>query len=331
MDSVVYTGQRIEMKQHYHTRQSLLAKTFVLLSLATALNASALVSVGGKNTTAEGAGAGWDYVGQVGTGGGSGIYLGHYGGEHWVLTAMHVSAHDFLIGGESYSVINGSGVRVGTYDLLLYRITVPDEAPLHSLPNLRLTNEDTDIMLNAEVTMIGFGSAGQHNTITDWQVDTDSNPPRWTIGTSGGDESHQGITYSPGTGKSWGTNHVINCEATYEENPNAYMLTMLDNVEGDSQGVVGDSGGGVFYLNPKTGLWELAGIMDMVSTYENQPYNSVMMGNETYIIPMVSHIDEIGAILGYDFRNQPVPEPASAMLALAGAAMLGWRRNARRA
>lgn len=310
-------------------KQLAFAGTFTALTIASSLNASAIVAVGGKNTTAAGAGGGWDYVGQIGIA--SGIYLGEYGGEHWVVTCSHVGPYGITLGGIGYSAINGSRVQVGTYDMILYRIDVPDGDPLHNLPNLRLTNEDSNIMLNAEVTMIGYGGAFQQNILTHYQVDTDTEPHTWTIVPTEGEADYSGVRNSSGQGKSWGTNHVINCEATYEGNPNAYMLVEFDNLEDEGQGVVGDSGGGVFYFNPKTGMWELAGLMDLVSKYDGQPENAVIFGNETYIIPIVSHLDEISAIIGYDFKNQPIPEPASATLALAGAALLGARRNRRQA
>src|SRR5262249_11495973 len=51
--------------------------------------------------TPSGAGTGWDYVGTIV--GGSGVFLGNYAGSYWVLTAGHVGAGTFTLGGMTYA------------------------------------------------------------------------------------------------------------------------------------------------------------------------------------------------------------------------------------
>src|SRR4051812_44329093 len=58
--------------------------------------ARAVIVYGGdgtQNTTAPGNGAPWDHVGTIG--GATGVFLGSYGGNSWVITANHVGAGDF--------------------------------------------------------------------------------------------------------------------------------------------------------------------------------------------------------------------------------------------
>lgn len=306
-------------------KMAFFAKSALILLATTLPHAGAVIVSGGGENRTNGAMAGscWDYVGGIGAA--SGVYLGQFDGGHWVMTVNHVGAGNFTLGGKTYTPVAGSREKIGTYDMILYRIDVAEDDPINLLPNIRLTTKNTNVILNSEVLMIGYGGASQSSTETTWQVNTATNPDTWTVGTSGGDISRSGYIYTGGHVKSWGTNHVINDEAQYENNPNMYMLVRFDDVDGDAQGVVGDSGGGVFYYDSVTGTWELAGLMDLVTTFNGQP-GAAIYGNETFIIPIVNHLDDISRLLNYD-PYAPIPEPASSGLILAGGLFLASRRR----
>ncbi len=71
---------------------------------------------------------GWNYVGQVN--GASGTYLGN----GWVITAAHVGAGDFTLGGVTYIPVSGTTTEIdgGDVDITLFQIASPPSLP--SLP-----------------------------------------------------------------------------------------------------------------------------------------------------------------------------------------------------
>jgi len=81
---------------------------------------------------------GWDYVGTVN--GASAVYLGN----NWVITAAHVGAGTFSLGGTSYTVVSGSAQGVtksngDTVDLTLFQIMQGPNLPALSISSTQST------------------------------------------------------------------------------------------------------------------------------------------------------------------------------------------------
>jgi hypothetical protein len=124
------------------------------------------------NTTNSGSAA-WNYVGTLN--GASGVFLGNYGGSGWVLTAAHVGAGSFTLGGTTYS---STGTTFSNFfhnglqaDLTLFQISGTP-----NLTNLSLAHPAS----GSAVQMIGFGSGVEswgNNTIYGYTNYTLSGPP----------------------------------------------------------------------------------------------------------------------------------------------------------
>lgn len=292
-------------------------------SLLASVQAFAVVSWGGREAGTN-AGAAWNYVYRNSA---SAIYLGEYGGEHWVLTCNHVSTSGVIVGGSTYSVVEGSAVQVGSVDLKMYKIDVPDNSTLKGLSNLKLADHFSNFYqeTNPLVTMIGAGGYTQSSTPTTWKVYEDENGDLvWTTDLSHEGEEVQGFTYTSGRTKSWGTNYIDQFE--YELDGNTYLSVVFDPFHPEGQGVTGDSGGGLFYTDPETGEIELVGVMSNILFYQNQPGGTVMEGNMTLFIPIADVVDMINTIL-YANSGGSVPEPSSAALLLAGGFAFAFRRR----
>lgn len=306
-----------------HNYRKISGRMIAILSVLATLNASAVIVSGERNTTGEGAGDGWDYVGGIGAA--SGVFLGQYGGDYWVMTAQHVGAHDFTLNGTTYTPVAGSAKQVGGVDMIMYKINVAEGDVLSTYKNLTFSEGDSCIGIGSEVVMIGYGGAGQDANSTSWKVDTSTNPDTWATGENAtGTLDREGYYYTGGHTKSWGTNLVLDMQCEHEEQPGWYLRVAFDDREGDAQGVVGDSGGGMFFYNHETDTWELAGIMDLVTKYNGQPGNAVVYGNATYGVPIINHIDEIYSILGI---TRAIPEPASTALFALGGMLAAFRRR----
>lgn len=170
---------------------------------------------------------GWDYVGLV-AGFASGVYMGN----GWVLTAAHVGAGSFKLGGTTYTAIAGTTHSIqttvgntGTADLLLFQIANP--------PNLAaLTISTSTPTVNvSKVVMVGNGGLQQES----WGYDT--------------------VT-SKNIGVNVNTFYSIDFEAAYG--------TPTSNV---SHLVTGDSGGGDFIYT--SNHWTLAGINEAIDSSNN--------------------------------------------------------------
>ena len=123
--------------------------TVGLLTLTPALSALIIYDGATGNTSNPGDGLPWDNVGNTG------VYLGAYNTGYWIITANHVGSSGINLNGLSYSGIGGSAARIGTTDLLLYRIDISTHgAP--ALPNLNISTSTP--VEGAPVLMIGDGS-----------------------------------------------------------------------------------------------------------------------------------------------------------------------------
>jgi len=254
-----------------------------------------------------------DYVGTVG--GASGIYLGSYGDSYWVLTANHVRGGDFTVDGTTYSYVAGSGKQVGTLDLYVFQITVTGGSALAGLSNLTLGS--TTPSSGTSVVMVGNGGGDRDDSETHWRTSTVSGTTTWTEVTSR-PYSYSGYLYDTSERTaSWGTNTISSVTSS---GGTEYLVTQFDDLEGDAQAVVGDSGGGMFYWDSSTGSYTLAGVLDEVTKYTGQPDDAVVYGTSTYSIDVASYRDQILAA---------IPEPGTASL-LAGLASVVWVLNSGR-
>jgi hypothetical protein len=171
---------------------------------------------------------GWDYVGTVN--GASAVYLGN----SWVITAGHVGAGTFSLGGTSYVVVSGSAEGVtkssgDTVDLTLFQIAQPP-----NLPALTISSTHSDPpQPGSAVAMIGYG---------------------------GGEET-------------WGLNTVTSIHYqlqisnfTSSDFVTDYGSSTVNGTDFSNFAVLipGDSGGGDFIYNPSTGTWMLSGINEAV-------------------------------------------------------------------
>lgn len=152
-------------------------------------NTTAPTGIGGEPSD-----PGFAYVGQVN--GSTGVYLGH----GWVLTADHVRAGTFNLGGINYSYNGVDSHQIDGADLRLFRLS---SNPL--LAPLKIAT--TAPSINDPVVMIGAGRSPVSNTPTLWYVDVDANPWVWDTspfsdadGTLSGYETNQrtfALTVSP--------------------------------------------------------------------------------------------------------------------------------------
>jgi hypothetical protein len=283
----------------------------LLLMVAGMSAARAVIVSGGDgsgNLTGDGV-SGWDYVGAVG--GASGVYLGSYDGNDWVLTAAHVGAGAFTLNGVSYSAVADSAVPLtglggALADLTLFRI---DGSP--GLMTLDLSVSTP--LVGQSVTMIGYG-VNRDASLTYWK-------PDWTETTRRLQSMYQGYKWTGTSAKRWGTNVVT---GTKTEGATDYLLTTFTSLSGAAQATVGDSGGGVFVMNVST--LELAGVMGLVSSYPGQPELTSVDGTQTYSADISRYRSQILNVIAA--VATPVPEPRTvALLFLGGVALLARRRR----
>lgn len=271
--------------------------------------ARAVIVYGGDGTgnmTAPGNGAPWNYVGTIGST--TGVFLGNYNGSGWVITANHVGAGDFTLGGTTYSAVGGSGVQIGGADLQVFRIS---SAP--ALSNLSLSA--TAPTFGSSVTMIGNG-VGRAAGLTTWHVNTTPDPWVWSLSSFAGETTTKdGYTWNGVNAMRWGTNTIAGA-TTF--NGTSLLLSEFTATAGSAQAATGDSGGGVFYYNGSN--WELSGVMAYIDTFSGQPGSTAVVGNLTAFANIA---DYRGAIL------TAIPEPAEvgAWFGAVALAAVIWRRR----
>jgi hypothetical protein len=259
--------------------------SFLLILCALPAMAVEINSSGGyQNTTPSTVGD--YYVGQI-NGGASGVYLG----DGFVLTAGHVGAGTFALGGVFYSEVAGSAQNIGTADLTLFQIA---DAP--SLPALTLALDApvpfSNSSTGSSVVMIGFG--GSHGE---------------TYGEDNVTEINETVTLS---GTSFSSTDFYTIDGTYT---NYHHESITNN----AQLISGDSGGGDFIENPSTGVWELAGINEaqLINSETGAVVGSAM-------VQLSSYDATIEALMATDLEADAVPEPSTWAMVLGGLTLLGF-------
>jgi hypothetical protein len=255
----------------------------------------------------------------------TGVYLGN----GWILSSYHgvrnANATGFqfgsvFIGGDTYFVDPGSATRLHNQnaspaDLALFRLTTEPALPSLTLATSSPTN-------GRSVVMMGNG-LNREADLTQWNVNTNSDPNTWTEVASGGTD--QGYKWSGDAAMRWGTNNVagfgggvttINVDDGF--GVTSVFRTIFDNNLNEAQAAPGDSGGAVFWK--VGGEWQLGGIMLFTVGAPNQPSGTSVFDNATYAADLSNYRAEIASI---------VPEPSSLMLGLLGAAPLFARRRRR--
>lgn len=148
-----------------------------IISLAILPAGRALTIYGGSagHITDPGGGLPWDNVGNTG------VYLGAYTTGYWIITANHVGSTGITLAGTAYTSVGGSALRIGTTDLLLYRIDVSGGTP--TLSDLTISNLQPDS--GQAVKMIGDGSGTMtwgNNTVNSYGSYNLGNPAETTFG-----------------------------------------------------------------------------------------------------------------------------------------------------
>lgn len=231
---------------------------------------------------------GWDYVGTVS--GASGVYLGN----GYVLTAGHVAAGNFMLDGQTYDMIAGSTVAIGTADLHLYKIdTTSTTGATLTLPALTLSGTaNPPSALHSSVVFIGYG--GSHGET--WGEDT--------------------VNYTNQTATLTSPAFVSNDFYTIDGATSSGPIHFTNN----AQLVAGDSGGGAFLYNSSTHQWELAGLNEV----QLQDGNGQIVGSGFVQLNTYSAIIEADMVVS-------APEPPAWLLLAAGMAGAGLFGAARRA
>jgi hypothetical protein len=246
---------------------------------------------------------GWQNV--TGRGEGTAVYLG----DRWMITASHVGAGSVDLNGKTFSVRPGSVQRLNNpiglglsaqTDLVMFQLT---EDP--GLAGLNIITDSPPF--DSRVIMMGRG-ANRATAMTGWQVDPiTSSFFRWS-------EVPQpfatalGYRLTADRSIRWGTNTI---GFDFEVDNDNDVVVSGTNGSGDvlaltttfnfgelmdeAQAVEGDSGGGVF--TQTISGWELVGVMTSTKLINNQPANTVVFGDQTYITDFSRYRDQILAVL----------------------------------
>ncbi len=318
--------------------------TAAAVSLTVACPGHAIIISGGGgsaplNNTAPLDDPGFDRVGSFETAGGngSGVYLG----DGWVLSANHVNARDiFTLNGNTYQRINGTSVRLDNptgqglttkSDLVLARYEfVSGSAPT---PQGMLTINTSTPAAGTPGVLIGTGQTQTSQTASTYYADTTTDPQSWTWDTawfSDSDRSYDGFINTGARDKRWGETDVtainINGDVQFSQfldfSSNSLdadqigFVTLFEDELNSAMGAPADSGAG--YFIKVNGEWVLAGLAHALFGFNNQPANTALPGNATFVSDLSVYADQINAI---------IPEPATALLLAAGVPLIGRRRR----
>ncbi len=201
----------------------------------------------------------WDNVGWRTTRG-TGVYLG----DSWVITADHVGDGTITLMGQDYTAIPGTEDRIGSADLMVFRIENPPSLPSIPIRSDALSN-------GLDVRMIGTGLGQQPATL--WNVNRSQNPWAWSETTSPGQAEARGYHWSSTRTKRWGTNEIYDFDGNSLVTTKNF-LTKFDagDTPYECSPADKDSGSGVFIQNG--GQWELAGLVISLFGYSGQPANT---------------------------------------------------------
>jgi hypothetical protein len=211
-----------------------------------------------------------------------------YIGDGWVLTANHVGALPIYLNNTTYYPVPGSAVRLTNpagsgkseyTDLIMFKISGDPGLP-------RLTISETVPMPGADVVMIGRGRDRDPN-LTNWNSSWIEVPFPST---------YSGYKLAVGSTMRWGTNAVSETGIWQNDGSDFLSLTTRFDKFGtafEGQVVRGDSGGGIFYKNPATNSWELAGTILAIGTLVGQPLETAVFNDVSYSADLSAYRSQI--------------------------------------
>ena len=309
------------------------SRTLLLTLLACAVPAARAIVIAGGNGTQQTSdpanGMPWNYVGTVN--GLSGVFLGDYNGNYWVLTASHVVASGTSLGnfigyGGNYPFVPGSGVVVTNADstptdLTLFRISTGP-----ALSNLTLASSAP--IFGSQVALVGYGVRETSSQLSYWNVTSTA----WNAESSWAPVYASGYLTGNGGTERWGLANTI--DPTSVSSTGSYnvgtgntqsILTQFIPSPGAAQAGVGDSGDAMFFQTISG--WELAGILGAVGVFTNpdQPADAAIFGQTTYAGSIAYYNSAIMSDIA------AIPEPAD-IAAWCGAMAIGfafWYRRRR--
>lgn len=278
--------------------------TAVLLCSSLHLQAVIIVTEDGTgNTVAPTDDFGFAHVGTLNDS--SGVYLG-YG---WVLTARHVGAGTFTLGGTPYTHNASSIHHIGNADLTLFQ--------LNSNPALSPLTISTNAPGNGTTLYMAGNGRNRAAASTTWHIDT--TPATWVWSESDftdADSTASGYKWASGNSLRWGTNLMAGTASGVSAlgyTTDVLQTTFSNPATSGSQATAdeaivatNDSGGGVFWKNGDQ--WELAGINILLATFNNQPASTAIFGNESWAADLSQYNTQILAV---------IPEPAHTATLLA--------------
>lgn len=292
-------------------------KLFLSLGLCLAATAHAVVidiGDGTGNTTAPADDFGFANIGRRADT--AAVYLGNYGGDHWVLTTDHSTPGTVVLGGVSYTMVadsvvqmtNPDGFTNPVADLIMFRINGDP-----GLPNLQIS---TTPMASADHgTPIVFAGRGRQREedLTYWNVVSGV----WTEVSESDPHNATGYKTTSSQTIRWGDNtinstgNLLSSQFGSRDPTTNYTWNVAFGSE-QAQGVFGDSGGGAFYKDGDD--WILAGINYAQGPFSGQPTHTAVFGNLTHFIDIGFYSDQILAV---------IPEARTTSL-LAGAFLLAF-------
>jgi hypothetical protein len=264
-------------------------------------------------------GAQFSAVGKVGSA--SGVLIA----PNWVLTAAHVSATNFVAGGQTYSVAqeikhpqyvaNGSNINYG-YDISLVRLTT-SVVGIAPIPIYTGTNE-----LGSVISMTGYGATG-----------VGSNGVFSNAGTLRGGTNVVDLidSFANGSSGQIGAQNAILVTdfdplASFDSTGKYNTLGIGTPTSLEYQLCFGDSGGAG--LIQEAGKWYVAGINSWVDSQKNwtgKPNDSTLL----FGYGAVSGMTRVTNYQDFIFGHTGVPEPSTlAMVGLVGLA--GWVARSRK-
>ena len=161
--------------------------------------------------------------------------------------------------------------------------------------------------LNDQIMFVGQGN-GRADSLSFWDNSWNSVPA--------GSATHSGYVASGTFAKCWGLNNVAS-NSVFGDNGAGVthvvnlmtgdgiardvmsLATQIDQSSGtfEGQGVGGDSGTSVFRKNPSTNKWELAGIVNAIFTFSNQPGGTAVYGDLTTFADLLDYRNSIYSII----------------------------------
>jgi hypothetical protein len=280
-------------------------RKFVLFFLMMfVVRSQAVIVAGGdgtQNTTTPDGGQGWDYVGRITSANGAPSSV-TYIDNNWFITAYHIQALDnptgVLLGDSSYTIDSGSWTRLsntagGDADLAMFRVTT-------DVSGLSAVSIAASAANGSDLTLIGNGR-NRAADLTSWNVSGTT----WTE--NGSPSNTSGYQWASGATKRWGNNTKEDDAGLINDGYGTTDMyyTDFDDVAGEAQGATYDSGGGVFVDNG--GDWELSGLMLTTAGYSDQPSETAVFGNVTYVADLSQYAEQIT-------ETAAIPEPSVLIL-----------------